>query len=191
MSLCRISNCIKRSRCAAFQKRFIELEREGIDTGSHHHRLQQSFRLKSATPFEDVAGRAGPARLDISLEQKATKPTAPATAAGVAAAAPTATATTTTGTVSSTSPSFQDLQSLFIASSIPMIGFGFMDNVVMIHAGQYIDSTLGVTLGLATLTAAAAGTCALCGGPRLLFLTLVCNQDKLSLMCPESSSGDL
>lgn len=39
-----------------------------------------------------------------------------------------------------------------------MIGFGFMDNFVMIQAGQYIDSTLGVTLGLATLTAAAAGT---------------------------------
>lgn len=32
-----------------------------------------------------------------------------------------------------------------------------MDNVVMIQAGQYIDSTLGVYLGLATMTAAAAG----------------------------------
>lgn len=38
-----------------------------------------------------------------------------------------------------------------------MIGFGFMDNVVMIQAGQYIDSTLGVQFGLATMTAAAAG----------------------------------
>jgi hypothetical protein len=32
-----------------------------------------------------------------------------------------------------------------------------MDQIVMIQAGQYIDSTLGVTLGLATMTAAAAG----------------------------------
>lgn len=55
-------------------------------------------------------------------------------------------------------PSRAELRNLFIASSIPMIGFGFMDNFVMIQAGQYIDSTLGVTLGLATLTAAAAGT---------------------------------
>jgi hypothetical protein len=38
-----------------------------------------------------------------------------------------------------------------------MVGFGFMDNFVMIQAGQYIDSTLGVQLGLATMTAAAAG----------------------------------
>ena len=41
-----------------------------------------------------------------------------------------------------------------------MIGFGAMDNFVMIQAGQYIDSTLGVQLGLATMTAAAAGTLA-------------------------------
>lgn len=38
-----------------------------------------------------------------------------------------------------------------------MVGFGFMDNFVMIQAGQYIDSTIGVTLGLATMAAAAAG----------------------------------
>jgi len=54
-------------------------------------------------------------------------------------------------------PSVDALRTLFIASAIPMVGFGFMDNIVMIQAGQYIDSTLGVTLGLATMTAAAAG----------------------------------
>lgn len=32
-----------------------------------------------------------------------------------------------------------------------------MDNLVMIQAGDLIDNTLGVKLGLATLTAAAAG----------------------------------
>lgn len=89
-------------------------------------------------------------------------------------------------------PSVQALRTLFVASAIPMVGFGFMgesvrnecvsnrmvptvvaqltpalpsiptmpcftDNLVMIQAGQYIDSTLGVTLGLATMSAAAAG----------------------------------
>ena len=54
-------------------------------------------------------------------------------------------------------PSFQELKTLFVASAVPMVGFGAMDNFVMIQAGQYIDSTLGVQLGLATLTAAAAG----------------------------------
>lgn len=38
-----------------------------------------------------------------------------------------------------------------------MIGFGFMDNMVMIQAGDLIDNTIGVKFGLATLTAAACG----------------------------------
>lgn len=54
-------------------------------------------------------------------------------------------------------PNMKALRTLFVASAIPMVGFGFMDNLVMIQAGQYIDSTLGVSLGLATMTAAAAG----------------------------------
>jgi hypothetical protein len=36
-------------------------------------------------------------------------------------------------------------------------GFGFMDNLVMIQAGDLIDSTIGVRFGLSTLTAAAFG----------------------------------
>jgi len=38
-----------------------------------------------------------------------------------------------------------------------MVGFGFMDNIIMIQAGDFIDSTLGVTFGFSTLTAAAFG----------------------------------
>jgi hypothetical protein len=38
-----------------------------------------------------------------------------------------------------------------------MIGFGFMDNLVMITAGEAIDSTFGVALGISTLTAAGFG----------------------------------
>jgi len=38
-----------------------------------------------------------------------------------------------------------------------MVGFGFMDNTVMIHAGNAIDLTMGVTFGLSTLSAAACG----------------------------------
>lgn len=54
-------------------------------------------------------------------------------------------------------PSSQQLKILFTASAVPMIGFGFMDNLVMIQAGQFIDNTIGVSMGLATMTAAAAG----------------------------------
>lgn len=42
-------------------------------------------------------------------------------------------------------------------AAIPMVGFGFMDNIIMIQAGDLIDTTLGVTLGFSTLTAAALG----------------------------------
>ena len=38
-----------------------------------------------------------------------------------------------------------------------MIGFGAMDNFVMIQAGDFIDNNIGVVLGLSTLTAAAFG----------------------------------
>jgi len=38
-----------------------------------------------------------------------------------------------------------------------MVGFGFMDNFIMITAGSAIDNTLGVQMGLATMTAAAIG----------------------------------
>ena len=54
-------------------------------------------------------------------------------------------------------PTKEQLKILFTASAVPMIGFGFMDNIVMIQAGQLIDNTIGVTMGLATMTAAAAG----------------------------------
>lgn len=42
-------------------------------------------------------------------------------------------------------------------TAIPMVGFGMMDNFIMIQAGDFIDSTLGVKFGLTTLTAAACG----------------------------------
>lgn len=54
-------------------------------------------------------------------------------------------------------PSTSQLRTLFIASAVPMVGFGFMDNFIMIQSAGYIDATLGAALGIATLTAAAMG----------------------------------
>mmetsp|Transcript_97719 Transcript_97719/g.174088 ORF Transcript_97719/g.174088 Transcript_97719/m.174088 type:complete len:312 (-) Transcript_97719:215-1150(-) len=54
-------------------------------------------------------------------------------------------------------PSKAQFRAHFIQSMVPMIGFGFMDNTVMIHAGNAIDLTLGVTFGLSTMAAAACG----------------------------------
>ena len=54
-------------------------------------------------------------------------------------------------------PSYLQLFRHARLAAVPMVGFGFMDNIIMIQAGDLIDSTLGVTLGLSTLTAAALG----------------------------------
>mmetsp|Transcript_68249 Transcript_68249/g.189520 ORF Transcript_68249/g.189520 Transcript_68249/m.189520 type:complete len:421 (-) Transcript_68249:125-1387(-) len=80
-------------------------------------------------------------------------------------------------------PTLAQCQSRAIAAALPMIGFGFMDNLVMIQAGNVptdgswrqaptlnainahtrslagdlIDNTIGVTLGFAALTSAAFG----------------------------------
>ncbi|XP_054709590.1 transmembrane protein 65-like [Uloborus diversus] len=40
---------------------------------------------------------------------------------------------------------------------MPFIGFGFLDNLIMILAGDYIDTTIGVTLGISTMAAAGMG----------------------------------
>jgi predicted amino acid-binding ACT domain protein len=42
-------------------------------------------------------------------------------------------------------------------TAVPMIGFGFMDQTILLQAGNAIDCTFGVWLGLSTLSAAAFG----------------------------------
>ncbi|VDN58668.1 unnamed protein product [Dracunculus medinensis] len=46
---------------------------------------------------------------------------------------------------------------LFLINSIPFVGFGFLDNFIMIIAGEYIDQTIGVWLAISTMAAAALG----------------------------------
>lgn len=54
-------------------------------------------------------------------------------------------------------PTSRQLRTHWLNCAVPMVGFGMMDNFVMIQAGDLIDNTIGVSLGLATLTAAACG----------------------------------
>jgi len=44
-----------------------------------------------------------------------------------------------------------------VYAGIPFLGFGFLDNTIMLCAGEYIDITLGSALGISTLAAAAMG----------------------------------
>ncbi|GIY23903.1 transmembrane protein 65 [Caerostris darwini] len=54
-------------------------------------------------------------------------------------------------------PTKEQLQALVAHSAVPFIGFGFLDNLIMIVAGDYIDTTIGVTLGISTMAAAGLG----------------------------------
>ena len=46
-----------------------------------------------------------------------------------------------------TPPPTRTLVALGVTFAIPAVGFGFVDNFLMIIAGDYIDNTIGVTLG--------------------------------------------
>jgi len=54
-------------------------------------------------------------------------------------------------------PSQKALWRLAVARGVPFVGFGFMDNLVMILTGDAIDVTLGVRLHLSTMAAAGLG----------------------------------
>jgi len=54
-------------------------------------------------------------------------------------------------------PTGLQLWRLFIVSAVPFIGFGFADNFIMIVAGDAIDNSIGLKMGLSTLAAAGIG----------------------------------
>ena len=54
-------------------------------------------------------------------------------------------------------PTKRQLLLYALSVGIPFIGFGMMDNAIMILAGEYIDITLGATFGLSLLASAALG----------------------------------
>lgn len=56
-------------------------------------------------------------------------------------------------------PTNEQLRIVALRYAIPMIGFGFMDNLVMCTAGEAIDRTFGVALGISTMVAAGFGQC--------------------------------
>lgn len=54
-------------------------------------------------------------------------------------------------------PSTRDLRIHALTQGIPFLGFGIMDNAILIWAGDQIDTHLGVIFGISTLCAAAIG----------------------------------
>lgn len=54
-------------------------------------------------------------------------------------------------------PSKEQLRLVVLQATIPFIGFGFMDNALLIIAGDAIDSTICLAFGFSTMCAAAIG----------------------------------
>ena len=54
-------------------------------------------------------------------------------------------------------PDFNALWALFLVSAVPMVGFGFVDNFIMIIAGEFLEAELGGRFHLSTLAAAGLG----------------------------------
>jgi Transmembrane protein 65/GAF domain len=85
---------------------------------------------------------------------------APPAAATTCMAAETTTATAATANAAvavAPEPSLHDLRLVAINTAIPFVGFGIMENSILIIAGDAIDTTLGVALGISTMCAAAIG----------------------------------
>ncbi|XP_017334569.1 transmembrane protein 65 [Ictalurus punctatus] len=54
-------------------------------------------------------------------------------------------------------PTTAQLRYVLLHNAIPFIGFGFLDNAIMIAAGTQIELSIGVILGISTMAAAALG----------------------------------
>ncbi|XP_062384911.1 transmembrane protein 65 isoform X1 [Sardina pilchardus] len=54
-------------------------------------------------------------------------------------------------------PNSGQLRYVLIHNAIPFVGFGFLDNAIMISAGTQIELSLGVVFGISTMAAAALG----------------------------------
>ncbi|CCW70099.1 unnamed protein product [Phytomonas sp. Hart1] len=65
-------------------------------------------------------------------------------------------------TVENSELSFKVLSLIAIVTGLPFVGFGFLDNVVMILAGDFIDGTLGFYLNCSVMASAAMGN--VCSG---------------------------
>lgn len=61
------------------------------------------------------------------------------------------------GTASAPRPTNSELWRLAIQQGLPFVGFGFLDNFIMIVAGESIETFLGASLVISTMAAAALG----------------------------------
>eukprot|EP00611_Tribonema_gayanum_P002858 TRINITY_DN12193_c0_g1_i2.p1 TRINITY_DN12193_c0_g1~~TRINITY_DN12193_c0_g1_i2.p1 ORF type:complete len:348 (+),score=132.44 TRINITY_DN12193_c0_g1_i2:132-1175(+) len=114
-------------------------------------------RHHTGTALRVVRRRATLQARKGASESGAVLPASGGSSSGAAQKATAAAAQACEASSSAPMPSRQQLRTLFMHSAVPMVGFGLMDQLVMISCGDLIDNTFGVRFGLATLTAAACG----------------------------------
>lgn len=75
-------------------------------------------------------------------------------------------------------PTPEQLRRVFFHNALPFIGFGFLDNLLMIVAGEYIDYTFGAVLGISTMAAAALGNLLsdVCGVGSAHYIEAMCSK---------------
>jgi hypothetical protein len=54
-------------------------------------------------------------------------------------------------------PTARQLRALSVTAAVPFIAFGFLDNAIMLAAGDQIEAAFGATLGLSAMAAAGLG----------------------------------
>ncbi|XP_051520077.1 transmembrane protein 65 [Myxocyprinus asiaticus] len=57
----------------------------------------------------------------------------------------------------SSPPTAAHLRYILLQNALPFVGFGFLDNAIMIAAGTQIELSIGITFGISTMAAAALG----------------------------------
>jgi Transmembrane protein 65 len=86
-------------------------------------------------------------------------------------------------------PTRDQLIRVFQRAAIPMVGFGFVDQTIMLQAGHAIDCTIGVTFGLSTLTSAAFGQVCSDASGAMFGSTLERLADRAGLPPPNLTAG--
>ena len=84
-------------------------------------------------------------------------------------------------------PSRAQLWRLALANGVPFVGFGFADNVIMILAGDAIDKSIGVTLGISTLAAAGWPTVTWGIGTGDVIVLLEKSENRKPRLCPRTA----
>ncbi|XP_036371443.1 transmembrane protein 65 isoform X1 [Megalops cyprinoides] len=115
------------------------------------HPAERSCLLKELHRFESmaIAQASKKSRYTRELPALTKRPTEEETSAGLAADGQ--------KQLEMAPPTAAQLRYVLLHNAIPFIGFGFLDNAIMIAAGTQIELSIGVIFGISTMAAAALG----------------------------------